>query len=415
MSKIKNIKAREIIDSRSYPTLETTVFLDNGLFASAAVPSGASKGTHEALELRDSDPKRFNGLGVTKAVNHVNSDLKPLLLGLDATNQAEIDGKMLIADGTVNKNRLGANSILSVSLACARVAALAQNLPLYRYLGILFGNREKLKLPFPCLNLINGGLHAHNHLDFQEFMVVPCALKFSDNLRLGIEIYQQLKKILEKENLGSHLGDEGGFAPTVNTSIDALTLLQKAIQESVPSSEKISLGLDLASSNFYSQGKYQLREIGKVMETAELIEYLASICRQFKIHYLEDALSEDDWPGWQKLTQKLGQSLLLVGDDLLATNPERLKKAIDKKACNSILIKVNQIGSLSETLKVIHMAKEAGFKIVISHRSGETNDSFIADLAVGVNADYAKFGAPARGERVAKYNRLWEIETELNN
>lgn len=415
MTKISDIKSREILDSRGYPTLETTVVLENGIEAKACVPSGASKGTHEAFELRDGDKERFNGLGVLMAIENVKNKIRSSLLGIDVYKQKEIDQKMIEADGTRSKSLLGANSILSVSLATARVAAKDCRLPLYKYIKNLASIKKQAKPITPMFNVINGGLHGSGKLTFQEFLLIPNPAKsYEEALRVGVELYCQLREYLKKKNLNYSVGDEGGFTPSLSSNKKALELLKEAISySSYNFGQDIYLGLDLAASVFYKDNSYKLIERKLPYQNDEFINYLVDLQKEFCIFSFEDPLFEDDWKGWSLLTKKMGKKVLIIGDDLLVTNLERLKKAVATKACNSILVKVNQVGTLSETLQVIKCAQEAKFKVIISHRSGETNDDFIADLAAGVGADFVKFGAPARGERVAKYNRLMEIYREL--
>lgn len=411
MSKIKDINAREILDSRSHPTVEARVFLDNGICAFASVPSGASTGTHEAVELRDNDPTRFLGKGVLQAINNIEKKIKPELVGKEVSLQQEIDKIMIDLDCTENKSSLGANSILAVSLACCRASAKSQGRQLYQYIKEISANKKRIKQVTPLFNVINGGFHGTGALDFQEFFIIPDQSKpFEQALTIGAELYQLLKKYLKLNNLIYSVGDEGGFTPNLSSNYDALKLLQDVVQNSsYKYSQDIYLGLDLAATTFYSNGKYHLKEEKLNLSTDSFIDYLGNLNQEFNFFLLEDPLHEDDWVNWSKLSREIGNNTLIVGDDLLVTNLKRLKRAIQLHACNSIIIKVNQIGTLTETLKVIKCAQDAGFKIIISNRSGETNDDFIADLAVGVGADLVKFGAPARGERVAKYNRLLEI------
>lgn len=418
-SKIKEVKAREILDSRGNPTVETNVVLEDGSSGTASVPSGASLGKYEAVELRDGDPNRFGGLGVLKAVGNVNQIIGPKLVGFEPTKQTEIDKLMVNLDGTKDKSKLGGNSILSISLAIACAAANCAKIPLYRYLNSLFGGilpTSIEKMPTPTFNIINGGKHGAGNLDFQEFHVVPATTKpYHEALRIGEEIYQALKQVLIYRNAIHSVGDEGGFAPNLFTNLDALEAILEAIKIT-PNvfGRDVFLGLDVAATHFKKANGYQIKDRPISLKSVEFIEYLTDLNSQYHLLILEDPLEEDDWEGWEKLTQILGQETLVVGDDLLATNRERLKQAISKKACTAILVKPNQAGTLTETLEVIKVARQGGFKIIVSHRSGETNDTFIADLALGVGAEYVKFGAPARGERVAKYNRLLEIEKELN-
>ncbi|HCM38251.1 MAG: Enolase [Candidatus Gottesmanbacteria bacterium GW2011_GWB1_43_11] len=418
MVSIKNITALEILDSRGNPTVEVTLYLSDGQKVVASVPSGISVGKYEALELRDKDPARYNGMGVLQAIRNVNEVIAPKLVNLDPVRQGSIDKLLIELDGTPNKSRLGSNAILAVSLAVCRAGAAAVNLPLYKYISELINaNLPKTidKMPTPTFNIINGGKHGTGNLDFQEFHVVPASNKrYHEALRIGEEVYQKLKQVLTSRNAIHSVGDEGGFTPNLYTNTDALELMMEAIHMTrYRFGIEIFLGLDLAASNFKSGENYHIKDQATSMNTLEFIEYLANIHRDYRLLILEDPLSEDDWQGWKTITERLGKEVLLVGDDFLATNPDRLQKAISEKACSAILVKPNQIGSVSETLAVIKMARTGGLKIIVSHRSGETNDAFVADLAVGVSADYVKFGAPARGERVAKYNRLIHIESEL--
>lgn len=419
MAKIYFIKAHEILDSRGNPTIQTTVVLDDGWRGIASIPSGASTGHNEAVELRDDDPQRYKGMGVLKAVENVNKVIGPKLVGLDPTQQAEIDKAMLSLDGTSDKSKLGANAILSVSIAVCKAAAASARQPLYAYIQKMASGyglaASTLKIPTPSFNLINGGKHGAGNLEFQEFHVIPSASKpYHEALQIVEEIYQSVKKVLIRHGAVHSVGDEGGFAPNLFTNMDALEVVIEAIKESNYKFEAdVFLGLDVAASNFYKNGKYSIRDRTQPMDTAEFVDYYRELCQQYPLYLLEDPLFEDDWDGWSRLNQEISAKTMVVGDDLLCTNPERVKKAVSKKACGAILVKPNQIGTLSETFEVIKIAREANWKIIVSHRSGETNDTFIADFAVGVGADMTKFGAPARGERVAKYNRLLEIEEEL--
>lgn len=419
MSKIKSIQAREILDSRSNPTIETWVTLESGEKAWASVPSGVSVGKHEAVELRDGDQERFHGMGVLRAVEIVNKLIGPRLIGLDPTDQVTIDRTMINLDGTPNKAKLGANSILSVSLATCKVAAMITDSPLYWYLHRLAKKMgieaEPKKIPQPAMNIINGGKHGAGNLDFQEFHILPASNKsYSQGLRLGVEIYQALKRILIYRNAIHSVGDEGGFAPNLYTNLDALEAIYQAIKET-PSKLgfDVFLGLDIAPAYFQKGKNYQLKDKPSPLSTTQFINFLVDLNTNYPLLLLEDPLNEDDWQAWKTLTREIGEKTIILGDDLLVTNRLRLEKAIKEKACNAILVKLNQVGTVSETLEVIKMAKESNFKISISHRAGETNDTFVADLAVAIEADFVKFGAPARGERVAKYNRLLEIEEEL--
>lgn len=418
-SKIYSVTAREILDSRGNPTVEAEVILESGYRGRSAVPSGASVGTYEALELRDNDPKRYNGKGVLKAVANINGDINNHLKGHDALDQHLVDELMLKLDGTANKSHLGANAILGTSCAVAVAAAAFSRQPLYLYLNQLFQKkyikRPLERMPTPLFNIINGGKHGAGNLDFQEFHVVPASnKKFHTALEMGVSVYYNAKKVLKSRNAVHSVGDEGGFAPNLYTNIDALEILSEAIQMSpYKFGLDIFMGLDLASSHFLSDRGYTIKDRPNPFNRDEFIDYLIKLHHKYRMLILEDALSEDDWEGWRKLTTQIGEEVLIVGDDLLATNRERLKQAIAEKACSAILAKPNQIGSLSEYLQVIKAAIEHDIKIIASHRSGETTDTFIADLAVAIQAEYVKFGAPARGERVVKYNRLLKIESEL--
>ncbi|MFN3429199.1 MAG: phosphopyruvate hydratase [Candidatus Sericytochromatia bacterium] len=407
---IEEIYAREILDSRGNPTIEVDVYLTGGAMGRAAVPSGASTGAHEAVELRDGEA-RYLGKGVTQAVDNVNEILAAELIGMDAMDQVGIDMAMIELDGTPNKAKLGANAILGVSLAVAKAAANQLELPLYRYLG---GTNART-LPVPMMNIINGGAHADNPIDIQEFMVMPVGAKtFAEGLRMGAEIFHHLKKVLKKKGLNTGVGDEGGFAPAIATADEALATICSAIEEAGyhPGGD-VMLALDVAATEFYKDGKYVMEGEGKTFSTEEMIDYLENLARKFPILSIEDGLAEDDWSGWEKLTARLGSRVQLVGDDLFVTNPERLERGISLSIGNSILVKVNQIGTLTETLNAIEMAKRAGYTAIISHRSGETEDATIADIAVATNAGFIKTGSASRSDRVAKYNQLLRIEEEL--
>lgn len=416
MSKISNIEALEVIDSRGNPTVEAIITLENGIRSKAKVPSGASTGEHEALELRDQDQDRFNGKGVLKACENINGPLKDLLIGESVLKQKDLDYKMIEADGTENKKNFGANAILGISLAAAKAAALDQNAPLFSWLA----KDRPVSLPCPMMNIINGGAHADNTLDFQEFMIRPKgAPTFREALRYGVEVFTELKKILKKKGLSTSVGDEGGFAPKLSDNNEVLSLIIDAIdQAGYKPKDQISIALDPASSEFYDRESFCYIEKKKknlnqefLSRTSdEQITYLQELCEKFPIDSIEDGLDENDWDGWVKLTEKLGNKIQLVGDDILVTNPKFLEKAINLKAGNSILIKLNQIGTLSETLETIELAHKHNYTTVISHRSGETEDTFIADLAVATNAGQIKTGSLCRSDRVAKYNRLLEIE-----
>ena len=414
MAKIKTIQAREILDSRGNPTVETTVILDDDSQAVNSVPSGASRGKYEALELRDGDSKRYQGMGVLTAVNNVNTIIAPKLKGKEATEQIKIDKLLIELDGTPNKSKLGANAILSVSQGIIEAAAVSKKIPTYQYISSLYGFKKTQKLPGPTFNLINGGKHGAGNLEFQEFHIIPSTSKtYSEALRTAEEIYQTLEEVLVSHGAVHSVGDEGGYAPNLFTNADALELLVSAIKKAdYVLNRDVFLGLDVAAGSFYKDNKYQIKDRTMPMQVDDLIVFYEELNQQYPLFSLEDGFYEDDWEGWVKITQSLTKTII-VGDDLLATNKERVREAIKKKACNGILVKPNQIGTISETIYVITEAREAGWKIIVSHRSGETNEDFIADFAVGVNADFTKFGAPARGERVAKYNRLLAIESEI--
>ncbi len=408
---IEDIVARQILDSRGNPTVEVEVVLSSGVIGRAAVPSGASTGVHEALELRDGDPSRYKGKGVEQAVANVNETIAQELIGWDATDQMEIDRLLIEMDGTPNKSNLGANAILGVSLAVAHAAAAALDLPLYRYLGGVAAHI----LPVPLMNILNGGKHAADSADFQEFMVVPVgAPSFSEALRMGVEIYHTLKEVLKQAGYTTNVGDEGGFAPSLKSNAEAFDLIIEAIQKAgYTPGEDVYLALDAAASELYQDGKYHLPKEGKSFSSDEMIGFLAEWVERYPIVSIEDGLAEDDWSGWEQLTARLGRQVQLVGDDLLVTNVARLEEAIERQAANSILIKLNQIGTLTETIEAILKAQRAGWTAIVSHRSGETEDTTIADLAVGLNVGQIKTGAPARTDRVAKYNQLLRIEEML--
>ncbi len=413
MSSIASIYGREILDSRGNPTVEVEVTLESGHSARAAVPSGASTGSREALEMRDGDKSRFGGKGVTKAVDNVNGEIAEAIVGMDVLRQVQIDNTLIDLDGTDNKARLGANAMLGVSMACARVASEFLGLPLYKYLG---GINAKV-LPVPMMNIINGGAHAPNNLDIQEFMIMPVgAMTFRDSLRIGAEIFHTIQAILKKDGHVTSVGDEGGFAPNLKNHDEAFGYIIKAIEEAGynPGSE-VALAIDAAASEFYKDGKYVLGGEGKSFNNAEMSDWLAEFTQKYPLISIEDGMAESDWDGWGMLTAALGDHVQLVGDDVFVTNPAILAEGIDQGVGNSILIKLNQIGTVTETLDTIEMAKEASYSTVVSHRSGETEDSFIADLAVGVNAGQIKTGSLCRSERMAKYNQLLRIEEELGD
>jgi enolase len=413
MSVITDVYAREILDSRGNPTVEVDVVLADGIMGRAAVPSGASTGAFEAVELRDGDKTRYMGKGVTQAVDNVNSIIAPEIEGLSPFDQPGLDQLLIELDGTENKGKLGANAILGVSLAAAKAGAESLGLPLYQYLG---GVNAK-ELPVPMMNILNGGKHADNNVDIQEFMIMPVGAKsFSEALRMGTEVYHSLKAVLKEKSLATAIGDEGGFAPSLESNEDALLCIVDAIQRAgyVPG-EQVALALDVAATELYENGVYDLAGEGLKKSSEEMIDYYEGLITRYPIVSIEDGLSEEDWEGWAKLTERLGNRVQLVGDDLFVTNPARLERGIEAKCANSILIKVNQIGTLTETLDAIEMAKRAGYTAVVSHRSGETEDVTLAHIAVAVNAGMIKTGAPARTERVAKYNELLRIEEELGD
>ena len=414
MFKITKIHARQIMDSRGNPTIECDIILAGGAMGRAAVPSGASTGSFEALELRDGGTA-YMGKGVSKAVKNVNEIIAPALIGMDASHQTELDEKMLALDGTPNKDKLGANAILSVSLALAHAVATQKKIPLYEYIASLYGNSNPNTLPRPMMNIINGGAHADNGLDAQEFMIIPNGAKNEEMaIRMGSEVFHNLKKILKNGGNSTNVGDEGGFAPNFNSCAEALDTIIAAIQAAgYKPGEEISIGLDVASSEFYHDGVYNFE--GKKLSSDEMIAFYVDLIAKYPIISIEDALAEEDWDGWKKLTEKIGGKCQLVGDDLFVTNPIRLKRGIESGVANAILIKVNQIGSLTETLRAIKMAQDAKYGVVVSHRSGETEDTTIADLAVATNAGQIKTGSMSRTDRMAKYNQLLRIEEELGN
>ena len=414
MSIITQVTAREILDSRGNPTVEAEIVLESGFSGRASVPSGASTGTHEALELRDNDPRRFLGRGVQKAVQNAVRRIGRNLLGFDVLDQKGIDSAMLQWDGTPNKNRLGANALLGVSLACAKAGANELDIPLYRYIGGISAS----VLPLPLMNILNGGAHADNNLDLQEFMILPVgARSFKEGLRMGVEVFHNLKSLLKSKGYNTSVGDEGGFAPNLSSNEEAFALLVEAIRKAgYRPGKDVGLGIDAAATEFYGKGSYFLKAEKKPKKTsAEMIDYYEGLIKKYPILSIEDGLSEDDWKGWREMTLRLGRTVQLVGDDLFVTNPARLSRGIQEGVANAILIKPNQIGTLTETLEVIELAKRAGYRTVISHRSGETEDTTIADIAVGTNAGQIKTGAPSRTDRVAKYNQLLRIEEGLGS
>jgi enolase len=412
LTTIAEIRGRQVLDSRGNPTVEAEVFLDGGASARAIVPSGASTGQHEAVELRDGNEQRYKGKGVLKAVENVNSEIARALVGMDAADQRPLDAEMIALDGTPNKGRLGANAILAVSMAAARAAARAFELPLYRYLGGAGANT----IPVPMMNILNGGAHADSNVDFQEFMVMPVgAPSFSEALRWGVEVFHTLKGVLKKRGYNTAVGDEGGFAPSVKSNVEAIEVVLEAIQQAgYKPGEQIAIALDPAASEFYQDGKYVFKKSDKSTKSSEeMVRYYAKWVKDYPIVSLEDGLAEDDWAGWELLTKELGGKIQLVGDDIFVTNIERLQQGIDKSVANSILIKLNQIGTVSETLDAMSLARRNGYTSVISHRSGETEDTFIADFAVATGAGQIKTGSASRTDRIAKYNQLMRIEEEL--
>ena len=407
---ITSVKGYELIDSRGNPTVGAEVTLSDGYKAMAMSPSGASTGMYEAHELRDEQQDRYGGKGVQKAVQNINNVISSALCNLGTTDQAVVDDTMITLDGTENKSELGANAILAVSLAAARATAKSLNIPLYRYIGGI----STAKLPIPMMNILNGGAHSTNNIDIQEFMIMPVAAKsFAEGIRQGIEIYHSLGSILKQEGMSTGVGDEGGFAPNLTSDEQAIEYILKAIEKAGLTTSEVKIALDVASSEWYEDGRYKLPKRGQTMESVQLIQHLEDLVDRYPIISIEDGLGEQDWEGWKLLTQRLGNKVLLVGDDLFVTNTEKLQKGIDSSVANSILIKLNQIGTLTETLDVINLAKDSGYTPIISHRSGETEDTFIADLVVGTGAGFLKSGAPCRTDRVCKYNRLLKIESEL--
>ena len=413
MAEIIDMVAREILDSRGTPTVEVDVVLDDGSFGRAAVPSGASTGAHEAVELRDGDKSRFGGKGVQKAVNAVNTELYDEIVGMDAAEQIEVDRAMIELDGTENKGRFGANAILGISLAIAKASADSAGLPLYRYIGGTLAHT----LPVPMMNILNGGKHADNPIDIQEFMIMPVgASSCSEAIRMGAEVFQALKSNLKKAGMNTNVGDEGGFAPAIGSAKEALDFIVKSIETAgYKPGDDVVIALDAASSEFYKDGKYHLEGEGKVLTNAELVKYYEDLVNTYPIMSIEDGMAEDDWEGWDMLTKTLGGRIQLVGDDLFVTNTKRLSMGIEKQVANSILVKVNQIGSLTETLEAVDMAHRAGYTAVLSHRSGETEDATIADIAVATNCGQIKTGSLSRSDRLAKYNQLIRIEEELGD
>ena len=419
MALISKIWAREILDSRGIPTIECYCLLDDGKVATTSVPSGTSTGSHEALEVRDFDKTRYHGEGVLKACENINSILGPALVGMDPVKQAEIDQKLIDLDGTENKSKYGGNSILAISEVVCKIGALLQGKKLYSWideLSVLLGLKKGIKIPTPLFVLIEGGLHGAGNLDFQEFWMIPAMnKKFSESLQIGVEIYQTIGENLARRGAIHSVGQEGAYAPNLFTNADAFEVFVESVRQTNYSlGRDVFLGLDVAANSFYKDGEYTIRDRSTSLSDDQLLDYYKELTGNYHLAILEDPFQEDAWSSWKKIYAELSGSVVIVGDDLIVTNPKRLQKAIDEKACNAIIIKPNQIGTVSETLNIVKMAQDVGWKTIVSHRAGETNDTFIADFAVGIASDYAKFGAPARGERVAKYNRLSAIELELN-
>lgn len=418
MAKIKEIIAREILNSQGIPTIETTVLLQNNISATASVPSGISIGSYEAYELRDKDPMRFNGMGVLHAVNTVNTILAPKLIGMEVTKQQDIDKAMIELDGTQNKAKLGANSILSISIAVAKAGATSTVTPLFLYLRqFLSTNAGALSIPAPLFNFLEGGKHGTQTTDFQEFHIIPASSKtFSESLQMGSAIYASLENIMKLNGLSTLVGNEGGFSPIAGSNRDVLSLLAQGVEETnYRLGFDVFTGIDAASNSFYTNQQYRIHDKQTTLSSENLSSYYAELAKEFHTIYLEDGLAEDDWAGWSSLTKSLGQDVMIAGDDLITTNPYRLQIAIEKKAVSAVVVKPNQIGTVIECLAVVEVAHSAGLKVIVAHRAGETNDNFIADFAVGVSADYCKFGSLARGERIAKYNRMLQIESQLNS
>lgn len=419
MSLIKSIQAYEIIDSRGNPTIEGQLVLDNGKEVFTSIPSGASVGKHEAVEFRDNDPQRFGGMGETRSVSFVNDLIAPKLVGVSPLKQQEIDTWLINADGTKDKSRLGANTLLTVSQLMVKAAAVDQGLKLFEYINSLYETifKEKIpieRVPSPIFNIINGGKHANNNIEFQEFQVIPSSsFSFTKSYQLGVEMFHELKRVLKYRNASVSVGDEGGFAPNFTTNLDALEVINETlIQRNLKPGFDVFIGIDVAASNFFKDERYVIKDKPHPLKRDEFITMLKNIVSLYSILALEDPLDEDDWDGWKMLSTDLADKVYLVGDDLLTTNKERLSRAIKEHSCSTVLVKPNQIGTITETMEVVNLARQNNFNYITSHRSGETNDSFIADFAVGIQSDFVKFGAPSRGERVAKYNRLWQIERD---
>ncbi len=417
MANIKRIIAREILDSRAHPTVECMVILDDDAVGIFSAPSGASIGKHEAKELRDHDPARLGGLGVLKSLGNIGRVLGPKLIGLDAYDQAGIDKRLIAMDGTSDKSKLGANTLLAISGAVTKAASISQKIPLYQYIARLSGAiSNQFSLPTPMFNVLNGGIHGNDNLDFQEFLVVPPRSNaYSQNLRFGLEVYYSLKETIKTHSGSVLIGDEGGYAPTLYSDADAFKILEEAVSKAGYNvGLNAFLSVDIAANHLKHGNSYKIRDRPVELNPSDLVDFYIALNEQTHLLSIEDPFSDDDWDQWKTLNSKIGNETLIIGDDLISTNPERLEKAISEKACGGTIIKPNQIGTITETINVVKIAKKANFKVIVSHRSGETNDDFIADFAVGIGCDYAKFGAPARGERVAKYNRLLEIEHDLS-
>lgn len=419
MSKIKNIHAYEIIDSRGFPTVEAKLTLDNGMQVTTSIPAGNSIGKYEAVELRDNDINRFDGMGVSKSVSYINDLIAPKLVGVTPDKQQDVDYWLMKADGTKNKSKLGANTTLTISQLFVKAAAAEQGIPLFRYVNTLYANLFKDnilidKLPSPIFDLINGGKHANNNLEFQEFQVIPSSkFSYSKAYEIGVDVFHELKRVLIYRNANISVGEEGGFSPNFSTNLDALEVLSEAlIKKDLKMGLDVFFGIDFGASHYNKDDRYIVKDKPHPMKKEEYVDFILNIAKTYPMLVIEDPLIEDDWDDWKKIAANLPEQIYLVGDDLLATNKERLIKAVKEKACTTILVKPNQIGTITETLEVVDLARKNGFNYIVSHRSGETNDNFIADLAVGLQADFVKFGAPSRGERVEKYNRLWQIERE---
>jgi enolase len=419
MAKIKRIHAYEIIDSRGHPTISASLELDNNMRVETSIPAGKSIGKYEAIELRDNDPTRFDGMGVSKAVSYINDLIAPKLIGAAVNKQQEVDYWLMRADGTKNKSKLGANTTLAISQLFVKAAAAEQGMPLFKYINLLYANLFKdniivNKIPSPIFDLINGAKHANNNLEFQEFQIIPSSsFSFSKAYQIGVEVFHELKRVLIYRNASISVGEEGGFAPNFSTNLDALEVLNETlIQKNLKSGLDVFFGIDFAASHYYKDNKYVLKDKPHPMKSDEYMDFLINLTKIYSMLIIEDPFTEDDWDSWKKINGRISDQIYLVGDDLLSTNKERLIRAVKEKACSTILIKPNQIGTITEVLEVIDLARKNGFNYIVSHRSGETNDDFVADLAVGLQADFVKFGAPSRGERVEKYNRLWQIERE---